>query len=203
MDFIDEVADEVRISIAHTCADYETAHEAYRRGAKHVTHLFNAMPPLAHREPGVIGAAADAGATSEIIADGVHIHPSAVRAAFKLFGSDHMILVSDSMEATGMPDGEYSLGGQAVTVRGNRATLHDGTIAGSATDLMGCLATAVRDMGVPLAAAVRAATINPARALGIDAERGSIEAGKVADIVLLDAKTLDIRAVILRGRRIV
>lgn len=203
MEFIDAVADEVRVSIAHTCADYDTAHEAYGRGAKHLTHLFNAMPPLAHREPGVIGAAIDAGATPEIIADGVHIHPSAVRAAFRMFGEDRMILISDSMEATGMPDGEYSLGGQAVTVRGNRATLHDGTIAGSATDLMGCMVTAVRDMEVPLEAAVRAATINPARALGLDAERGSLEAGKIADLVLLDMKTLEIRAVILRGNRIV
>lgn len=202
LEFIDEVADEVRVSIAHTRADYDIASEAYRRGAKHLTHLFNAMPPLAHREPGVIGAAADAGATPEIIADGVHIHPSAVRAAFRLFGDDRMILISDSMEATGMPDGEYSLGGQAVTVRGNRATLHDGTIAGSATDLMGCLVTAVRDMDVPLASAVRAATANPAWALGIDGERGSLEAGKIADVVLLDVKTLEVRAVILRGNRI-
>ena len=202
LEFVDEVADEVRVSIAHTCADYDIAREAYRRGAKHLTHLFNAMPPLHHREPGVIGAAADAGATPEIIADGVHIHPSSVRSAFKLFGSDHMILISDSMEATGMPDGEYSLGGQAVTVRGNRATLHDSTIAGSATDLMGCLVTAVRDMGVPLEMAVRAATINPARAIGVDSDRGSLEAGKVADLVLLDMKTLEIRAVILRGERI-
>lgn len=199
--FIEELHDEVRISLAHTCATYDQAMEAFDCGAKHVTHLYNAMPPLAHREPGVIGAAADADATPEIIADGVHIHPAAVRAAFKLFGADHMILISDSMMATGLTDGEYSLGGQAVTVRGNRATLHDGTIAGSATDLMGCLRVAVRDMGIPLADAVCAASENPACAIGIFDERGSLDEGKYADIVLLDAE-LNLEAVFLRGRRI-
>lgn len=199
IDFIKAEGDKVRISIAHTCATYDEAHAAFQAGAKHVTHLFNAMPPLAHREPGVIGAAVDAGATPEIIADGVHIHPAAVRAAFKLFGDDNMILISDSMMATGLDDGEYSLGGQAVTVRGNRATLHDGTLAGSATDLMGCLRVAVRDMGIPLVAAVKAASCNPARALGLSDERGSLEAGRIADIVVLD-ENLDITHVVLRGR---
>ena len=156
------------------------------------------MPPLAHREPGVIGAAADAGATPEIITDGVHIHPSAVRAAFRLFGEDNMILVSDSMMATGLDDGEYSLGGQAVTVRGNRATLHDGTLAGSATDLMECFRVAVCDMDIPLVAAVKAASVNPARALGLLGERGTLEAGAIADIVLLD-EDLALRRVVLRG----
>ena len=163
-----------------------------------MTHLFNAMPPLAHREPGVIGAAVDAGATPEIIADGVHIHPAAVRAAFKLFGDDRMILISDSMMATGLDDGEDSLGGQAVTVRGNRATLHDGTLAGSATDRMGCFRVAVRDMDIPLASAVKAASCIPARAIGLEGERGTLAAGAVADIVLLDEE-LEIKQVVLRG----
>lgn len=199
LEFIEAEGDKVRISIAHTCATYDQAHAAFEAGAKHVTHLFNAMPPLAHREPGVIGAAVDAGATPEIITDGVHIHPAAVRAAFKLFGDDNMILVSDSMMATGLEDGEYSLGGQAVTVRGNRATLHDGTLAGSATDLMGCLQVAVRDMDIPLVSAVKAASSNPARALGIHEERGTLAPGAIADIVLLDER-LDLQKVILRGK---
>lgn len=198
LEFIKEQGDKVRISVAHTCATYDQAKAAFDAGAKHVTHLFNAMPPLAHREPGVIGAAVDAGATPEIIADGVHIHPSAVRAAFKLFGDDRMILISDSMMATGLDDGEYSLGGQAVTVRGNRATLHDGTLAGSATDLMGCFRVAVRDMDIPLASAVKAASCNPARAIGLEGERGTLAAGAVADIVLLDEE-LEIKQVVLRG----
>lgn len=198
LEFIEREGESVRISIAHTCATYDEAHAAFEAGAKHVTHLYNAMPPLAHREPGVIGAAFDAGATPEIIADGVHIHPSAVRAAFALFGDDRMILISDSMMATGLDDGEYSLGGQAVTVRGNRATLHDGTLAGSATDLMGCLRVAVCDMDIPLASAVKAASCNPARALGIDDERGSLEPGHIADIVLLD-EVFHVKHVVLRG----
>ncbi|MDO4442502.1 MAG: N-acetylglucosamine-6-phosphate deacetylase [Slackia sp.] len=198
LDFVKAQGDKVRISIAHTCATYDEAKAAFDAGAKHVTHLFNAMPPLAHREPGVIGAAADAGATPEIITDGVHIHPAAVRAAFKLFGDDKMILISDSMMATGLDDGEYSLGGQAVTVRGNRATLHDGTLAGSATDLMGCFRVAVRDMEIPLVSAVKAASCNPARALGLEGERGTLAAGAIADIVLLN-EGLDIEHVVLRG----
>ena len=100
--------------------------------------------------------------------------------------------------ATGLDDGEYSLGGQDVTVRGNRATLHDGTIAGSATDLMACVRVAVRDMGIPLDVAVRAASANPARALGLDGERGSIEVGKIADAVVLD-EDLNVKHVIVRG----
>lgn len=201
LEFIDAVAGEVRVSVAHTCATYEQATKAYAHGAAHMTHLYNAMPGLHHREPGPIPAAVEAGATPEIIADGVHVSPAMVRLAFQMFGEDRMILISDSMEATGMADGEYSLGGQAVTLRGNRATLHDGTFAGSATDLMGCMTCAVRDMGISLEAAVRAATENPARAIGVFEERGSLEAGKLADIVLLD-QDLNLTAVILRGQRI-
>ncbi len=110
-----------------------------------------------------------------------------VRIAFSMFGAERMILISDSMEATGMPDGEYSLGGQAVTKNGSHATLHDGTLAGSATDLMGCMKVAATEMGLPLEVAVRAATENPARAIGVFDERGSLDAGKVADVVLLNA----------------
>ena len=159
------------------------------------------MPGLHHRKPGVIPAALEAGATPEIIADGVHIHPAMVRLAFSMFGAERMILISDSMEATGMPDGEYSLGGQAVTKNGSHATLHDGTLAGSATDLMGCMKVAATEMGLPLEVAVRAATENPARAIGVFDERGSLDAGKIADVVLLDAD-LNVAGVILRGKRI-
>lgn len=199
--FVDEVGGDVRVSVAHTCADYDTACAAFAHGARQLTHCYNAMPGLHHRKPGPIAAAFDhPDVTPEIIADGVHIHPSMVRLAFRIFGDDRVILISDSMEATGLEDGEYSLGGQPVTVRGNLATLHDGTIAGSATDLMACLRTAVKDMGIPLASAVKAASANPARALGVDADYGSIEPGKIASCALLDEGTLEVRAVILRGR---
>ena len=156
------------------------------------------MPPFSHRAPGVIGAAFDSeNVAVELIADGVHIHPSVVRAVFTLFDG-RVILISDSMMATGLEDGEYSLGGQAVTVRGNLATLHDGTIAGSATNLMDCVRSAVR-MGIPLGQAVQAASTNPARALGIEHDYGSLEAGKLANVVLLDDE-LNIHTILLRGR---
>lgn len=199
LDFIRSVAPDVRVSVAHTQADYDTTCEAIEAGARQMTHLCNAMPPLHHRKPGPIGAAFDhAEVTPELIADGVHIHPSMVRLLFAAFGAERVILISDSMMATGLQDGEYTLGGQDVSVRGNRATLHDGTIAGSATDLMACVRVAVRDMGIPLADAVRAASANPARALGLH-DRGAIAPGYVADAVVLD-RELHVRAVILRGR---
>lgn len=199
-EFIREMAGEVRISLAHTCTDYDTAVRAFELGARQLTHLYNAMDPMHHRKPGPIPAAVEHGeVTAEIIADGVHIHPAMVRLAFQLFGDDRMILISDTLRAAGLEDGTYDLGGQDVTVRGPVATIDNGALAGSVSDLMRCLTVAVRDMGIPLASAVKAASANPARALGLDAERGAIEAGKVADAVLLDKETLDVRAVVLRG----
>ena len=198
METIDELAGEVRISIAHTTADYDTACEAFKHGARQVTHLYNAMPPFSHRAPGVIGAAFDNDNVAvELIADGVHVHPSVVRATFRLF-ENRVILISDSMMATGLDDGEYSLGGQAVTVRGNLATLHDGTIAGSATNLMDCVRSAVK-MGVSLGQAIRSASTNPARAIGVEHDYGSLEPGKLANVLLLDEE-LNIHTILLRGR---
>ena len=199
-EFIREMANEVRISLAHTCTDYDTAVRAFELGARQLTHLYNAMDPMHHRKPGPIPAAVEHGeVAAEIIADGVHIHPAMVRLAFQLFGDNRMILISDTLRAAGLEDGTYDLGGQDVTVRGPVATIDNGALAGSVSDLMRCLTVAVRDMGIPLASAVKAASANPARALGLDAERGAIEAGKVADAVLLDKETLDVRAVVLRG----
>ena len=198
MEVIEQLAGEVRLSIAHTEADYDTASEAFRRGARQVTHLYNAMPPFSHRAPGVIGAAADNDAVAvELIADGVHVAPAVVRATFKLFAG-RVVLISDSMMATGLTDGEYSLGGQAVTVRGNLATLKDGTIAGSATNLLDCLRSAVK-MGIPLGEAVRSASLNPARAIGVAHDFGSLEPGKLANVVLLD-ENLSVHSIILRGQ---
>lgn len=193
---IAECADDIHFSIAHTEADYDTAIAAFKAGADHVTHLYNAMPPFTHRAPGVIGAASDTeNCFVELICDGVHINPSVVRATFRLFGADRMVLISDSMEATGKPDGTYALGGQAVHVNGSHATLADGTLAGSVTPLHRCMVTAV-SMGIPLEDAVAAATINPCRSIGIDAEYGSIEVGKKAHFLILNQSDLSIRAVI-------
>lgn len=189
-----------RVSIAHTCADYACAAEAFERGARHMTHLFNAMPGLHHRKPGPIAAAAERDdVTVELICDGIHVHPAMARLAFDLFGRDRVCLISDTMRACGLDDGTYDLGGQDVTVRGPRATLADGTLAGSVSDLMRCLVCAVQEMEIPLEDAVRAATINPARAIGIDAERGSIARGKIADAVVL-GPDLEVRRVVVRGK---
>ena len=202
LDFIREVAEEVNVSVAHTTADYDTALAAFRAGAREVTHLFNAMPAFTHRAPGVVGAALDsAWSRVELICDGIHIHPSVVRATFKMFGSDRVVLISDTMRAAGMTDGTYDLGGQEVTVKGPLATLADGTIAGSVTDLMACLKTAV-SFGIPLADAVRAAAVNPAKAIGIFDRVGSLEAGKRANVAVL-GPDLELRAVFFHGKQVV
>lgn len=201
MEFIRQNKNQVRISLAHTTADYEISKQALSLGASQLTHMFNAMPPLSHRAPGPIGAAADDGdCMVELICDGVHVHPSVVRTAFKIFGDDRIVLISDSMRATGMADGTYDLGGQAVTVTGNLAVLEDGTLAGSVTNLMDCLRTAVTSMGVPLASAVKCAAANPARAIGMFQDYGTLDPGKYANIVIL-GKGLDTKAVFLRGKR--
>ena len=194
----------VTVSVGHTTADYNTARAAFEAGASHATHLFNAMPPLAHRDPGVIGAAFDVPHVQpELICDGIHVHGSAVRAAFRLFGKERMILISDSLRATGMPDGEYPFGGQMIEVHGNRATIlgHPETLAGSVTSLMGCLRQAV-SFGIPLADAVRACTYNPARSIGIDGRAGTLDVGKEASIVLLNEKDLSIKAIVFKGQKI-
>ena len=165
-----------------------------------MTHLYNAMNPYTHRAPGPIAAAADSGAEVELICDGVHIHPAVVRTTFKIFGDDKVILISDSMMATGLEDGDYSLGGQAVKVVGNLATLADGTIAGSATNLMDCMRTAVQKMHIPLESAVKCAAVNSAKSVGIYDKYGSITPGKVANVVLLKKNDLALEKVILRGK---
>ena len=203
MECMEELKDEVVLSVAHTTADYETAAEAFRKGVHHVTHLYNAMSGLSHRAPGVVGAAADhESVEAELICDGIHVHPATVRQTFKMFGDDRIILISDSMEATGMPDGEYALGGQKVMKKGSLATLEDGTLAGSVTNLMDCLRTAVLKMQIPLESAVKCAAVNSARSVGIYDSYGSITPGKTANMVLLKEEDLSTVQVILKGKTI-
>ncbi len=185
IEFISAASKKCRVSIAHTGANYDESSAAFEHGASHVTHLYNAMPPHSHREPGVIGAAFDNASYVEIISDGIHLHPSIVRSTFAMFGKDRVCLISDSMRACGMPNGEYTLGGLKVIMKDGKATLVDGTIAGSATNLFECTRRAVK-FGVPLESAVCAATINPAKAVGIFDKVGSITQGKEADIVIVD-----------------
>lgn len=184
-EFIKEMHEEVCISLGHTAADYDCASRAMKLGAHHVTHLYNAMQPFGHRAPGLIGAAMDdPECMVELICDGYHIHPSAIRAAFRMFGPERVILISDSMRATGMENGTYELGGQEVTVKDRKAVLKDGTLAGSATNLYGCMCKAV-EFGIPLEQAIMAATANPARSIGIFDCVGSIRIGKQADLLLV------------------
>lgn len=198
IEFIKKMKEKVHISLAHTNADYDTAKAAFDAGACHAVHLYNAMPAFTHRAPGVVGAVSDSPhVNAEIICDGVHIHPSAVRAAFKMMGADRMILISDSMRATGMADGRYSLGGLDVDVKGNRATLvSNGALAGSATNLMDCMKIAVKTMGIPFETAVACATVNPAKALGVYDTYGSITKGKKGNVVLLDEE-LNVKRVVM------
>lgn len=203
LDFIRQVKNsalkDVSISLGHTTSDYETAKEALDSGASHITHLFNAMPGFTHRAPGIIGAAFDSpDCFVELICDGVHIAPSAVRAAFAMFGSQRVVLISDSMRATGLSDGNYTLGGLDVTVSGRHATLADGTLAGSVTHLLDCMRCAV-SMGISLEDAVQCATINPARAIGIASRYGTLSPGKAADFLLLD-KDLNLVGIYKDGR---
>ena len=201
MECIEKIAKNVRVSVAHSAADFDIAEEAFQKGAKHVTHLYNAMPPFSHRAPGVIGAACDnENVMVELITDGIHSHPSTVRTTFKMFGDDRVVLISDSMMACGLEDGQYTLGGQDVTVKGNLATLTElGNIAGSVTNLMACMKRAVKEMRIPLESAVKCATMNPAKAIGIFDKYGSLVPGKQADVVVLD-KDLEIKYVMKAGK---
>ena len=194
-EFIKEMHEEVCVSLGHTAADYDCASRAMKLGAHHVTHLYNAMQPFGHRAPGLIGAAMDdPECMVEMICDGYHIHPSAIRAAFRMFGPERVILISDSMRATGMKNGTYELGGQEVTVKDRKAVLKDGTLAGSATNLYGCMCKAV-EFGIPLEQAIMAATANPARSIGIFDRVGSIRIGKQADLLLV-SENLELKRVI-------
>ena len=186
LEFAQKASKLCTVSIAHTCATYEEATAAFANGFTHTTHLFNAMPAFTHRAPGVVGAASDFAEHIEMICDGIHLNPSVVRAVFNMFGPDRVCIISDAMQACGMPNGEYSLGGQKVFMTDGLATLADGTIAGSATCQAEGFRRAVK-FGVPLESALKAATINPAKAAGLFDEVGSIAVGKRADVLVLGA----------------
>ncbi len=171
------------VSLGHTACTYNQAIEAFEKGAACLTHTFNAMPPLHHREPSLIGAAMDKGAYAQLICDGVHVHPSAVRMLYKTFGADRVVLISDSTRASCMPDGIYELGGQTIIVKGDKATCEDGTIAGSRVLLGDCVKKAV-EFGIAKEDAIRMATETPARMMGLN--KGKIAAGCDCDIILTD-----------------
>lgn len=183
-EFIRQAKELCTVSVAHTDADYEAAKTAFDAGASHLTHLFNAMPGIHHRNPGVIPAAAEKEHVRvELICDGMHVHPASVRLAYAIFGADRLVLVSDSLRCCGMPDGQYELGGQEVTLSDGIARLSDGTIAGSATNLFDCMRKAM-EFGIPEEAAILAATRNPARAIGAEDRIGAIREGLFADFLV-------------------
>ena len=157
------------------------------------------MDQLLHRAPGVIGAAMDSGAYAELICDGLHVHPSVVRAAFRMFPG-RIVLISDAVQSAGMPDGQYLLGGLDITMKNGKTTLADGTLAGSNITLLDALRNAVA-FGIPLAEAVEAATLRPAVSVGLERIVGSIEPGKRADFLLLD-ESLNLRAVYHFGQAV-
>jgi len=199
MDFIKDVSKTCEVSLAHSTAGYDTAAQAFALGASHVTHLFNAMEPFHSRAPGIAGAAMDARAYVEIICDGIHLHPSVIRAVYKMFPG-RVCMISDSVRATGLPDGEYELGGLPIIVKDGMSTLLDGTIAGSIITLMQGVRFAA-GCGLSLGEVVSAATISNARAIGEDGTVGSLTPGKLADIIVLDEE-LNIIKVYIGGREI-
>ena len=185
-EFVRQASKLCTVSVAHTDSDYEHAKTAFAAGATHLTHLYNAMPGINHRTPGVIPAAVECPRVrAEIICDGLHIHPAAIRLAFSMFGGERMIIVSDSGRCAGQPEGyQFDLGGQMAEVRGGVAKLvGTDTLACSATNLWECLRNAIT-FGVKEEDVIRACSYNPACALGVQSEVGSIAAGKVADFIV-------------------
>ncbi len=172
------------VALGHTDADFEVGIKAFENGAKCLTHTFNAMPPFHHRNPSVIGAAIEADAYVQVICDGLHLHKTVVTALYRIFGSDRMVLISDSMRATGMSDGEYEFGGQTITVKDSIAKTKGGAIAGSTTNLMGCVKKAI-EFGIPKEEAFKMATSTPA-ALINKPGKGKLKIGADADIIVVD-----------------
>ena len=186
-EFIEKAKELCTVSFAHTDSPYNEAKAGIEAGATHLTHLFNCMPPIHHRNPGVIPAAVEAGnVRAEIICDGQHIHPASVRLAFSMFGGERMIIVSDSLRCAGMPDGEYELGGQQVFVKDGLARLANGTIAGSASNLYDGMKNAL-SFGIPEEDVIRACTYNPACALWAQDKVGAIAEGLYADFLICSA----------------
>lgn len=190
------------VSAAHTSADSAQARKGFENGITHATHLFNAMTGISARVPGVAGAVFDTdNVRAEIICDGFHVAPETLRMAFKLLGEDRTIVISDSMKAADLEDGEYMLGGQTVYVRDGKALLEDGTIAASTSNIFDEFKNLL-SFGIDFKHAVKSCTINPARAIGQDKITGSIENGKNADLLVID-ENYEIKSVYVKGKKIV
>jgi N-acetylglucosamine-6-phosphate deacetylase len=189
----------VTVSIGHTDATYDQAVQGFKSGITHVTHTFNGMRGLHHREPGVVGAVlATPGLYAELIADLIHVHPGAIQVLLRTVGVEHLVLVTDSVQATGLPDGEYVLGDNEIFVQDGAARLADGTLAGSTLTLKQAVRNMIEEIGVHPVDAFRMASLNPARTLGLE-HRGWIREGNRADFVLLTAD-FEVQRTIIAGR---
>ena len=186
------------VSIGHSGADYETTIKAFNSGVSHVTHLFNAQTGLHHRKPGIVGAALTSNVIVEIICDNVHVHPSVQKIVGKVKPRDEIILITDSVRACGLGDGEGELGGQKFFVHGNKATLADGTLVGSIAKMIDVVKNFSVNAEMKIPAVVELVTKNPARELGIYENVGSIEVGKSADFVIFD-ENFNVKHTIIDG----
>ncbi len=192
--------DRIVLSIGHSEADYNTIEKAIDNGASHVTHIFNAMRPIHHREPGVAVAAFLRDELKiELIADGIHVHPIVMKLIYKLKGARGIILITDAIRASGMPDGEYEFADQRVYVKNKRAYLGDGTLAGSTLSMEEAVKVMVDMVDIPLTDAVRMASLNGAKVLGIQRQKGILAAGMDADVVVMD-RNFEVLVTIKEGK---
>ena len=196
MEFIEKCG--VSVALGHTACSYDTACRAFDMGANCLTHTFNAMPPLHHRNPGPIGAAIDKNAYVQVITDGFHLHGSVVKMLYRTFGPDRMIIISDSVAPAGLSDGEYIINSRPIIVKSSHAFLPDGTIAGSSSTLMDCVRTAI-SFGIPKSDALRMASETPANCIGVN--KGRIAVGYDADIIVVD-DDLNVLSSFVKGRLI-
>ena len=203
IEFIEKAKNICTVSAAHTTADYKIAKKAIEAGISHATHLYNAMNGLTSREAGMVGAVLDSeNVNAELICDGIHICPATLRITFRVLGEDRTVVISDAMMAAGLKDGEYTLGGQKVIKKDGAARLVDGTLAGSSTNLLDEFRNLI-SFGIPLKQAIKSVTINPAKAIGVENITGSIEEGKNADLLILSDDFSEIKAVFVKGKRII
>lgn len=189
---------DVIVSMGHTSADYETAMRSTEAGVRHATHLFNAMTPLAHRAPGVVTAALNSDVSAELIVDTFHVNPVFYNMLWKLKGRK-LCFITDCLPAGGLPEGEYTLGGQKIIYRGIVCRLADGTVAGSILHLNKGVWNVYGNSDIPLYECVNCASLNPATVLGLDSRKGSIEIGKDADIIITDGE-FNVQKTVIGGK---
>ena len=189
---------DVIVSMGHTSADYETAMKSTEAGVRHATHLFNAMTPLAHRAPGVVTAALNSDVSAELIVDTFHVNPVFYNMLWKLKGRK-LCFIPDCLPAGGLPEGEYTLGGQKIIYRGIVCRLADGTVAGSILHLNKGVWNVYSNSDIPLYECVNCASLNPATVLGLDSRKGSIEIGKDADIIITDGE-FNVQKTVIGGK---